>query len=90
MQNINKQKTGFKFGLHRLTLVKEFYQTEFRDKRYKLILVQTETKEYYYSLRLYNNKTGRFIKQILIDIPVLRAIAGAMMSAYPPGVGGWR
>lgn len=92
MANINKQRAGFKFGQHSLKLIKEFSRVSWLDRQYRIVLVQTEAGEFYYSLRLYKwNKKGyfHFIKQELIDIPILRKIAHEMLKAYPPGVEGW-
>lgn len=94
MKNINKQETGFRFGKHRLKVLQDFGIVGFGDNVYQLVLVETEAKELYYSLRLYhrldNRRPKHFIKQILIDIPVLRSIGNMMIKSYPPAYGGWR
>ena len=66
MQGINKQQTGFKFGNHRLTVLKEYGEILHNGRKYKLLKVQTQDQQDYLSLRLYN-ATGKFIKQLLFE-----------------------
>lgn len=64
---IEKQQTGFKFGKYRLKLIKEYGEVIYNGRKYKLVGVQTNDGSDYLSLRLYNG-SGRFIKQLLIEV----------------------
>ena len=66
MKGINKQETGFKFGQHRLEVIHQIAHYPYDGRIYKLLRVKTQDGLEYISLRLYN-KTGRFIKQILVE-----------------------
>lgn len=79
MQNIAKQQTGFKFGQHRLTALKELGKIEHKGRTYKLLMVQTHNGLSYISLRLYNG-SGKFIKQLLFE-PEIRQEIAAMIAA---------
>jgi hypothetical protein len=70
-KGIQKNETGFRFGTHRLTVLKEFGQCELNGRKYKVLHVRTHDGLDYLSLRLYN-ATGKFIKQLLIE-PCLAA-----------------
>ena len=79
MENIAKQQTGFKFGKHRLTVLKELDKLEHNGRTYKLLQVQTHDSLIYTSLRLYNSR-GKFIKQMLFEPEIQQGIA-AMLAA---------
>ena len=66
MEKIHKQKAGFRFGLHRLKVIKEIGQVFHLGRTYRVVFVETETRQKYLSIRLYNNK-GKFIKQFLME-----------------------
>lgn len=74
MEGINKQKTGFKFGKFRTTVIKKCGEVRNHDKVYKLVLLKTDDDFQYYSIRLYNNK-GRFLKQLLFEPFMLEKIS---------------
>jgi hypothetical protein len=63
---IEKQKVGFKFGQHRLTVLKKISQVDFRGRSYRLVRVKTQDELEYISIRLYNAQ-GKFIKQFLVE-----------------------
>ena len=73
MENIQKQKTGFKFGKYRLTVLKEYGEVIHNGRKYKLVKVQTNDNLEYISLRLYN-KNNKFIKQFLIEPEIVKDI----------------
>jgi len=77
MKGIEKQKAGFKFGKHRLTVLNQIAHWVFRDRTYKLLRVQTQDNLEYISLRLYN-ATGKFIKQILVEPEIASQIFKGM------------
>lgn len=73
MQGINKQQTGFKFGKFSTTVIKKCGEVTNLNKVYKLVLLETDDKLLYYSIRLYNGK-GRFLKQLLFEPSMLEKI----------------
>lgn len=66
MKGIKKQTTGFKFGKHRLQVLKEMGEIIHNSRKYKLVEIQTHDGLVYWSLRLYNS-SGKFIKQLLFE-----------------------
>ena len=77
MESINKQKTGFKFGVNRTKLLRscgEFVGGQ--GKRYQLVVVEADGKPYY-SIRLYNPK-GKFLKQLMFDLDSIHALCGLL------------
>ena len=73
MENIQKQKTGFKFGKFRLKVLEEYGEVIHNGRKYKLVKVQTNDNLEYISLRLYN-KNNKFIKQLLMEPGVIEGI----------------
>lgn len=73
MENIQKQKTGFKFGKYRLTVLKEYGEIIHNGRKYKLVKVQTNNNLEYISLRLYN-KNNKFIKQFLMESEIIKDV----------------
>ena len=73
MKNIEKQKTGFKFGKYRLKVLEEYGEIIHNGRKYKLIKVQTNDDLEYISLRLYN-KNNKFIKQFLMEPEIIAAM----------------
>jgi len=63
---INKKQTGFKFGIHPLTVLKTFGELRHNVRTYRLLQVKTHDNLVYTSLRLYNGN-GKFIKQFLFE-----------------------
>jgi len=63
---ITKQKVGFKFGLHRLTVLETIGEIRHKDRTYRVLRVRTEDGLVYRSVRLYNPQ-GKFIKQMLYE-----------------------
>ncbi|MBE0427973.1 MAG: hypothetical protein IBX72_15200 [Nitrospirae bacterium] len=78
MKGIEKQKAGFRFGKHKLQVIKDigsvYYRGKCYERTYKLVRVKTSSGELYYSLRLYNG-SGRFIKQFLFEEQLCKSIA---------------
>lgn len=70
MENISKQKTGFKFGKYKLNVLKEYGEITHNEKKYKFVRVKTNDNLEYLSLRLYN-KNNKFIKQLLFEPVIL-------------------
>jgi len=70
---MDKQKTGFKFGKYRLTVIAKLGTVQHNGRTYSLVKVQTHDGQIYLSLRLYNAQ-GRFIKQFLIETELASAI----------------
>ena len=64
--NIEKQRTGFRFGKFSLKVLDQLGELEHKKRKYKLVKVQTNDGLIYFSLRLYNEK-GKFIKQLLFE-----------------------
>ena len=73
MENIQKQKTGFKFGKYRLMVLKEYGEFIHNGRKYKLVKIRTNDNLEYISLRLYN-KNNKFIKQFLIEPEIVKDI----------------
>ena len=73
MENIQKQKVGFKFGKYRLTVLDEYGEVIHNERKYKLVKVRTNDNLEYISLRLYN-KNNKFIKQLLIEPEIVKDI----------------
>jgi len=73
MENIQKQKVGFKFGKYRLKVLEEYGEVAHNGRKYKLIKVRTNNSEDYISLRLYN-KNNKFIKQFLMEPEIIEDI----------------
>ncbi|MBA7599686.1 hypothetical protein ES703_06723 [subsurface metagenome] len=80
MKNIEKQKTGFKFGKYRLKVLEEYGEIIHNGRKYKLIKVQTNDDLEYISLRLYN-KNNKFIKQFLMEPEIIEDIVN-LFRAY--------
>lgn len=78
-RGINKQQVGFKFGKHRLTVLRTCGEIGENGRKYRLVRVQTHDGLKYYSLRLYNS-TGKFIKQFLFEPKVLFGFIGLFMT----------
>ncbi len=78
MRNIKKQQTGFKFGEHRLTVLKELGCVVYKERKYKLLQVQTHDGLIYNTLRLYN-ASGKFIKQLLFEPEIQRSLSMLLM-----------
>ncbi len=70
----DKQKTGFKFGKHRLELIDTCGSLIHKGRLYRLVKVRTHDRLDYFALRLYNDK-GKFIKQFLFEPEIREAIA---------------
>ena len=77
MENIQKQKTGFKFGKHRLEVLGEYGEITHNERKYKLVKVRTNDSKDYISLRLYN-KNNKFIKQLLMEPEIIKDIIGLL------------
>ena len=77
MKGIAKQVTGFRFGLHKLQVLREISVVPHNGRTYKLVEVQTNEGQRYLCIRLYNNK-GKFIKQLLLDQEVAGDIGQAL------------
>lgn len=75
---IAKQKAGFKFGLHRLTVLETIGEIKHKDRTYRVLRVRTEDGLIYRSIRLYNPK-GKFIKQLLYE-PQIRKELGKLVA----------
>ena len=73
MENIQKQKTGFKFGKYRLIVLEEYGEIIHNGRKYKLVKVQTNDNLEYISLRLYN-KNNKFIKQFLMESEIIKNV----------------
>ncbi len=78
MQNINKQQAGFKFGQHRLEVIKLCGEVAHNGRTYKLLVVKTHDGLLYNSLRLYNGK-GKFIKQFLFEDDIAEDIGSMIL-----------
>lgn len=63
---MEKQKVGFKFGKYRLNVLERLGSIKHNGRTYSLVKVETNDKQVYLSLRLYN-ATGKFIKQLLFE-----------------------
>lgn len=82
MQKINKQRTGFRFGLHRLKVLSEVGRIVYLSRTYKVVLVETEGGKRYLAIRLYNEK-GKFIKQFLVE-PEIASQVGQLLAGNGP------
>jgi len=78
MQGIHKQKTGFRFGLHRLKVLSEVGRIVYLSRTYRVVFVETETGKRYLAIRLYNEK-GKFIKQFLVE-PEIASQVGRLLA----------
>lgn len=74
MEGINKQKTGFKFGTHRLKVLRAIGGATVNGRTYKMVEVETNDGLVYGSLRLYNS-SGKFIKQMLFEPSISKELA---------------
>ncbi len=83
MKDIQKQKTGFKFGKYRLKVLEEYGEVIHNGRKYKLVKVQTNDNLEYISLRLYN-KNNKFIKQFLMEPEIIEDIVN-LFRAYQVG-----
>ena len=77
MKGIAKQVTDFRFGLHKLQVLREILVVPHNGRTYKLVEVQTNEGQRYLCIRLYDNK-GEFIKQLLLDQEVAGDIGQAL------------
>jgi hypothetical protein len=82
VEGIEKQKTGFKFGKHRLTVTGVIKNWVFHGRTYRLLTVRTHDNLNYVSLRLYN-QTGRFIKQLLVEPEIAQFIFQGFYTEWP-------
>jgi len=82
MQKINKQKTGFRFGLHRLKVLSEVGRIVYLSRTYRVVLVETETGQKYVAIRLYN-ASGKFIKQFLVEPEIASQVGGLLAGSSP-------
>ena len=69
-----KTATGFRFGRHRLKVLKTFGEVPHNGRTYRLVQVETSLRQKYLSLRLYNGQ-GRFIKQLLFEPELCPSLA---------------
>ena len=74
---MDKQKAGFKFGKHQLSVLAILGEVRHNDRTYRLVKVRTSAGEDYLSLRLYNS-SGKFIKQFLMEPEVVGSIANLL------------
>lgn len=63
---LTKQAAGFKFGQHRLTVLRVVGRVTHKGREYRVVDVLTHDGLEYRSIRLYNEK-GHFIKQLLFE-----------------------
>lgn len=77
MENIEKAKTGFKFGKYRLEVLEEYGEIIHNERKYKLVKVRTNDSKDYISLRLYN-KNNKFIKQLLMEPEIIEDIVSLL------------
>ncbi|RKY40779.1 MAG: hypothetical protein DRP81_09030 [Candidatus Omnitrophota bacterium] len=82
MQGIHKQKTGFRFGLHRLKVLSEVGRIVYLSRTYRVVLVETEAGQKYVAIRLYN-ASGKFIKQFLVE-PEIAPKVGLLLAGGNP------
>lgn len=75
---INKQRAGFKFGIHRTTVLRQCGEIDADGRKYKLALVLADDMPYY-TLRLYNAK-GRFIKQLMFEPWILNGVIDLLVT----------
>ncbi|KKL75275.1 hypothetical protein LCGC14_2056500 [marine sediment metagenome] len=73
MEEISRQQTGFRYGRHQLTVVREIGHVEHRGRKYVVLEVRTHDGLPYISIRLYNS-SGHFIKQLLMEPEIAPAI----------------
>lgn len=66
MEGITKQQTGFKFGKHAVEVIHQIAHYSYNGRTYKLLRVRISDGSEYISLRLYN-KSGKFIKQMMVE-----------------------
>lgn len=75
---MNKQETGFKFGIHETKVIRFCGQICHDGRIYKLELLEADGKPYY-SIRLYNSQ-GKFIKQFMFEPVLLSRMINLFMS----------
>ena len=76
---MEKQKTGFKFGKHRLTILNIVGKVTCDGRRYELADVRTDAGLEYCTLRLFNEQ-GRFIKQLLFEPQIKRKLGRLLLT----------
>lgn len=81
---INKQQTGFKFGIHSLKVIREVATLKYAERTYKIVVVKTEQGDTYVSIRLYN-QNGKFIKQLLIEPEIAGKVGSELLAAFGEG-----
>lgn len=81
---MEKQKTGFKFGKYRLTVLAVLGQIEHKGRIYRLVRVKVSSGEEYLSLRLYNAQ-GKFIKQLLFEDEIHKPLAKLLTDTLNKG-----
>lgn len=77
MAGIAKQAAGFKFGQHRLTVLRVIGSVRHKGREYRVVDVRTHDGLVYRSIRLYNDK-GRFIKQLLFEPEITLELRAAL------------
>ena len=80
MKGITKQNVGFRFGKHRLRVLRLFGEAKVDGRKYTLVEVETMIGQRYYALRFYNHQ-GKFIKQILFEQSVATELANLILMA---------
>jgi hypothetical protein len=84
LKGIAKQNVGFRFGKHRLSVLRLFGEAKVDGRKYTLVEVETAIGQRYYALRLYNAQ-GKFIKQILFEGSVAIELANLILLATHSG-----
>lgn len=80
MEGINKQKTGFKFGVKSTKLIRLCGELTYNGRIYKLALVEADGLPYY-SIRLYNSQ-GKFIKQFMFEPSIISDMSSLLSKEY--------
>ena len=81
MKNNNGHHNGFRYGAHRLEVLREFADLAYNGKKYKIVMVKTEENENYISIKQYNDD-GEFLKQLLIEPEIAGKIGRELCTLY--------
>lgn len=71
-----KTETGFRLGKNKVEVLQTLGEALCADHLYRIVRVKVAAGQEYISIRLYNHKTGRFIKQLMMEEPAAVAVGG--------------
>ena len=81
VKRINNQQNGFRYGVYRLEVLREFATLTHAGRTYKVVLVKTDQDQNYISIKTYNEE-GKFIRQFLIEPEIAGKLGNVLCAIY--------